>query len=84
MVDEAKAKGNAAFYSAYASLHKYIEALADAKKTVELKPDQSKGDGRLGTAHVGLSQYDDAIAAYKKRLKIDPNNEPLKSGLADV
>lgn len=80
--------GNHVLYSnrsaSYASLHKYSEALADAKKTVELKPDWSKGYSRLGAAHLGLGQHDDAIAAYKKGLEIDPNNEPLKSGLADA
>ncbi|XP_028804376.1 hsp70-Hsp90 organizing protein 3 [Neltuma alba] len=70
--------------AAYASLHKYSEALADAKKTVELKPDWSKGYSRLGAAHLGLGQHDEAIAAYNKGLDIDPNNEPLKSGLADA
>ncbi|KAJ7952463.1 Hsp70-Hsp90 organizing protein [Quillaja saponaria] len=70
--------------AAYASLHKYSEALTDAKKTVELKPDWSKGYSRLGAAHLGLAHYDDAISAYKKGLEIDPNNEALKSGLADA
>ncbi|XP_027359984.1 hsp70-Hsp90 organizing protein 1-like [Abrus precatorius] len=70
--------------AAYASLQKYTDALADAKKTVELKPDWSKGYSRLGAAHLGLAQYDDAVSAYKKGLEIDPNNEPLKSGLADA
>ncbi|RZB78060.1 Hsp70-Hsp90 organizing protein 1 isoform B [Glycine soja] len=70
--------------AAYASLQNYTDALADAKKTVELKPDWSKGYSRLGAAHLGLSQYGDAVSAYEKGLKIDPNNEPLKSGLADA
>lgn len=70
--------------AAHASLHNYADALADAKKTVELKSDWSKGYSRLGAAHVGLHQYHDAIAAYKKGIEIDPNNEALKSGLADA
>lgn len=70
--------------AAYASLHKYAEALVDAKKTVELKRDWSKGYSRLGAAHLGLNQHQDAIAAYRKGLEIDPNNEALKSGLADA
>ena len=66
-------------------LHKYSEALADAKKTDELKPDWSKGYDRLGAAHVEFSQYDDTIATYKKKgLNTDPNNEPFKSDLADA
>ncbi|KAL5566799.1 hypothetical protein UlMin_029963 [Ulmus minor] len=34
-------------YAAYASLHKYSEALTDAKKTIEMKLDWSKGYSRL-------------------------------------
>jgi stress-induced-phosphoprotein 1 len=70
--------------AAYASLHKYADALTDAKKTVELKPDWAKGYSRLGAAHVGLGDYAEAISAYKKGLEIDPNNDALKSGLADA
>ncbi|MCI15978.1 heat shock protein STI-like, partial [Trifolium medium] len=70
--------------AAYASLQNYIDALADAKKTVKLKPHWSKGYSRLGAAYYGLSQYDNAVWAYKQGLEIDPNNEPLKSGLADA
>lgn len=69
--------------ASYASLHKYSEALTDAEKTVELKPDWVKGYSRLGAAHHGLGHYDDAVSAYKKGLEIDPNNVGLKSGLAD-
>ncbi|KAL2490055.1 Hsp70-Hsp90 organizing protein 1 [Forsythia ovata] len=70
--------------AAYASLNKFSDALSDAQKTVELKPDWSKGYSRLGAAHMGLHSYNDAVSAYKKGLEIDPNNEPLKSGLADA
>ncbi|XP_002509580.2 hsp70-Hsp90 organizing protein 3 [Ricinus communis] len=70
--------------AALASLHNYADALTDAKKTVELKPDWSKGYSRLGAAYLGLNQIQDAISAYKKGLDIDPSNEALKSGLADA
>ncbi|XP_050227137.1 hsp70-Hsp90 organizing protein 1-like [Mercurialis annua] len=70
--------------AAQASLHNYADALADAKRTVELKADWSKGYSRLGAAHLGLNQVQDAISAYKKGLEVDPNNEALKSGLADA
>lgn len=70
--------------AAYGSLHKYVDALTDAKKTVELKPDWAKGYSRLGAAHVGLGDSQEAVSAYKKGLEIDPNNEALKSGLADA
>ncbi|CAN6855957.1 hsp70-Hsp90 organizing protein 2 isoform X2 [Brassica napus] len=70
--------------AAHASLHQYQEALSDAKKTVELKPDWAKGYSRLGAAHVGLNQFGEAADAYSKGLEIDPSNEALKSGLADA
>ncbi|KAK4769618.1 hypothetical protein SAY86_027768 [Trapa natans] len=70
--------------AAYASLSRYSEALDDAKKTVELKPDWSKGYSRLGAAHLGLGHADEAVSAYKKGLEVDPNSEALKSGLADA
>ncbi|KAM5572804.1 hypothetical protein ABKV19_012721 [Rosa sericea] len=69
--------------ASYANLHKYSDALADAKKTVELKPDWVKGYSRLGSAHHGLGHFDDAVSAYKKGLEIDPNNAALKEGLAE-
>ncbi|MCO5586213.1 hypothetical protein L7F22_040152 [Adiantum nelumboides] len=112
VADEAKAKGNAAFWNGkfeeaikhfsnaialnptnhilfsnhsapYASLHKYQEALKDAK-FVALKPDWVKGYSRLGAANVGLGKHEDAIGAYKKGLEYDPANNGLQSGLADV
>jgi stress-induced-phosphoprotein 1 len=82
------APGNHVLYSnrsaAYASFHRYAEALDDAKKTVELKPDWAKGYSRLGAAHIGLGNAEDAVLAYQKGLELDPSNEGLKSGLADA
>ncbi|KAJ3680301.1 hypothetical protein LUZ60_016579 [Juncus effusus] len=70
--------------ASYASLNKYSEALADAEKTVELKPDWAKGYSRLGAAHVGLGNAEAAVNAYEQGLTFDPANEGLKSGLADA
>lgn len=69
--------------AAYARLHKYSEALADAEKAVKIKPDWSKGYCRLGAAHLGLGQLDEAVTAYKKGLEFDPNNEGLQAGLVN-
>ena len=60
--------------AAYASLRNYADALSDAIKTVELKPDWAKGYSRLGAAHWGLKQFQEAAAAYTKGLEIDPSN----------
>jgi stress-induced-phosphoprotein 1 len=70
--------------AAYASLHKYEDALKDAKKTVELKSNWAKGYSRLGAAYVGLGQLNEAIDSYKQGLQHEPANEALKSGLADA
>uniref|UniRef100_A0ACD5ZGZ8 Uncharacterized protein n=1 Tax=Avena sativa TaxID=4498 RepID=A0ACD5ZGZ8_AVESA len=81
----ALAPGNHVLYSnrsaALASIHRYSDALADAKKTVELKPDWAKGYSRLGAAHLGLGDAASSIAAYEKGLALDPSNQGLKDGL---
>ena len=50
--------------AALASLHRYQEALEDAKRVTELKPEWAKGWSRLGAARYGLREWDDAVAAY--------------------
>ncbi|RID48621.1 hypothetical protein BRARA_I05125 [Brassica rapa] len=70
--------------AAYASLRNYADALSDAIKTVDLKPDWAKGYSRLGAAHWGLKQFQEAAAAYTKGLEIDPSNEALRTGLVDA
>uniref|UniRef100_A0ACD5YM31 Uncharacterized protein n=1 Tax=Avena sativa TaxID=4498 RepID=A0ACD5YM31_AVESA len=84
----ALAPGNHVLYSnrsaALASIHRYSDALADAEKTVELKPDWAKGYSRLGAAHLGLGDAASSIAAYEKGLALDPSNQGLKDGLADA
>ncbi|KAG8071615.1 hypothetical protein GUJ93_ZPchr0006g42953 [Zizania palustris] len=84
----ALAPGNHVLYSnrsaALASVHRYSEALADAEKTVELKPDWAKGYSRLGAAHLGLGDASSAVAAYERGLALDPSNEGLKAGLVDA
>merc|ERR1719494_188496 len=69
--------------AAYAKDAKYDQALADARRTVELKSDWAKGYSRLGAALSLLKSYDEAEDAYMQGLKIDPNNEQLKAGLQE-
>jgi stress-induced-phosphoprotein 1 len=66
------------------SLSRYDEALADANKCIELKPDFAKAYSRKGAALHGAGKLQEATAAYEDGLKIDPNNAALKSGLDDV
>lgn len=65
----------------YASLEQYEDALDDAKKCLELKPDFARGYGRKGLAEFYLKRYEDSKKTYEEGLKLDPNNEQLKEGL---
>lgn len=69
--------------AAYAKLEKYEDALTDANKTVELKPDWGKGYSRKGAALAYLGRYPEAVAAYETGLRHDPSNAQLREGLTD-
>lgn len=68
--------------AAYASKKDWENALKDAEKTTQLKPDWGKGWGRKGAALHGKGDLIGALDAYEEGLKHDPNNAQLKSGLA--
>ncbi|RFU77632.1 heat shock sti1 [Trichoderma arundinaceum] len=70
--------------AAYASKKDWENALKDAEKTTEIKPDWAKGWGRKGAALHGKGDLLGANDAYEAGLKHDPNNAQLKSGLASV
>ena len=70
--------------AAYASKKEWDNALNDAEKTTELKPDWPKGWGRKGTALYGKGDLLGAHDAYEAGLKIDPNNAGMKNDLASV
>ncbi|ORY57764.1 uncharacterized protein BCR38DRAFT_448605 [Pseudomassariella vexata] len=79
---------NHVFYSnrsaAYASKRDWDNALKDAEKTTEIKPDWPRGWGRKGAALHGKGDLLGANDAYEEGLKHDPNNAGLKSSLASV
>lgn len=70
--------------AAYASKKEWDNALKDAEKTTELKPDWAKGWGRKGAALHGKGDLVGANDAYEEGLKHDAANAQLKSGLASV
>ncbi|RDA86846.1 hypothetical protein CP532_1436 [Ophiocordyceps camponoti-leonardi (nom. inval.)] len=70
--------------AAYASKKQWDEALKDAEKTTEIKPDWAKGWGRKGAALHGKGDLVGANDAYEEGLKLDAANAQLKSGLASV
>ncbi|KAK6076415.1 tetratricopeptide [Seiridium cupressi] len=70
--------------AAYASKKDWANALKDAEKTTEVKPDWPRGWGRKGAALHGQGDLLGAYDAYEEGLKHDPNNAGLKSSLASV
>ncbi|KAL8381837.1 hypothetical protein RB595_005879 [Gaeumannomyces hyphopodioides] len=70
--------------AAYASKKEWENALKDAEKTTQLKPDWPKGWGRKGSALYGKNDLAAAAEAYEEGLKLDPNNAGMKNDLASV
>lgn len=70
--------------AAHASKKDWTEALKDAEKTTEIKPDWPKGWSRKGAALHGSGDLLGAFDAYTEGLKLDPNNAQMKQSLASV
>lgn len=66
--------------AAYLKLGAYNDALKDAEKCIELKPDFVKGYARKGNAYFWTKQYNRALQAFEDGLKIDPANADCKDG----
>lgn len=76
---------NAVYYSnrsaAYLSSGKIDEALSDAKKAVNLRPDWGKAYSRKGAALFWKKRYSEAIDTYRLGLEKEPTNAQLLEGL---
>ena len=59
---------------AYRRLEKYVEALADFDKAVEIKPDLAPGFFEAGLAYQAQEKYKQAIKSYDSAIKISPDN----------
>ena len=70
--------------AAYASKRDYDNALQDANKTTELKPDWPKGWSRKGAALHGKRDLFGALDAYKKSSELDPNNAAVKKDIENI
>ncbi|AAZ11407.1 stress-induced protein sti1, putative [Trypanosoma equiperdum] len=66
--------------AAYLKLGAYNEALADAEKCIEIKPDFVKAHARRGHAFFWTKQYNKAMQAYDEGLKYDKENAECKDG----
>ncbi|KAH9325924.1 hypothetical protein KI387_006102, partial [Taxus chinensis] len=77
---------NAVYYCNRASAHtqvgKYIEAIEDCNKSIQLDPHYSKAYSRLGLVYYAQGKYYDAIQkGFKKASELDPNNTSVKESI---
>jgi len=67
---------------AFVELDRFTEALEDAEKCVELRPDWPKGYFRKGRALYGLGKYEDAAVAFLQCLALDQKISSAKDYLS--
>ncbi|XP_071657602.1 stress-induced-phosphoprotein 1 isoform X1 [Patagioenas fasciata] len=70
--------------AAHARAGDYGKALADAERTLELRPDWAKGYSRKAAALEFLQRFEEAKAAYEEGLRHEPGNQQLQDGLRGV
>jgi type III protein arginine methyltransferase len=63
---------------AYFKLDRLDEALMDARRIVELRPEDALGYRLQAEAHEGLRERQEAIAAYRQALRFDEDNIAIK------
>ncbi|XP_041484358.1 LON peptidase N-terminal domain and RING finger protein 3-like [Lytechinus variegatus] len=62
----------------------YSEALQDATKVCQMRPDWAKGFYRKGTALVGLGRQEEGLEAFSRCLTLDPSFHSAKVSLTKV
>lgn len=65
----------------YTAMEKYVEALEDANKAIELDPNSSQGYLRKGISLFQLEEYEAARTAFSKGHDIEPSNKKLRTWL---
>lgn len=67
---------------AYVSLDRFSEAMKDAEKVVELRPDWPKGYFRKGCAQFGMNLFEDAVVSLLQCLALDSEVQSAKDYLS--
>jgi tetratricopeptide (TPR) repeat protein len=70
--------------AAYSRIGRFSEALEDAKRCHELKPDWPKAYHRMGVAYQGLGRHEEALIAFSEGLAADSKQLPALGGIIDV
>ena len=55
-------------------VNRYVEAIADYSKAIELDSNNLYFYENRGIAYLGLSEYENALSDFNKLLELDPNN----------
>ena len=55
-------------------VNRYVEAIADYSKAIELDSNNLYFYENRGIAYLGLSEYENALSDFNKFLELDPNN----------
>eukprot|EP01061_Rhynchopus_euleeides_P000468 TRINITY_DN1032_c0_g5_i1.p1 TRINITY_DN1032_c0_g5~~TRINITY_DN1032_c0_g5_i1.p1 ORF type:complete len:183 (+),score=31.11 TRINITY_DN1032_c0_g5_i1:185-733(+) len=68
----------------YSGLGQFKEALDDAQKTIELKPDWGKGYSRAGLAFRGLRYFHFAAESYQRAITLGEDTTANRSSLEEA
>lgn len=69
---------------AYTSQGQFNEALQDAMRVCQMRPDWAKGFYRRGNALVGLNRQEEAMESFLRCLTLDPSFHSAKGALTKV
>ena len=61
--------------AALLSMRNFTEAVWDAERSINLKPEYAKAHARLGLAKFLLGHYESAVKVYTKAVQLEPNNK---------
>eukprot|EP00747_Dinoflagellata_sp_TGD_P196778 gnl/TRDRNA2_/TRDRNA2_67323_c0_seq1.p1 gnl/TRDRNA2_/TRDRNA2_67323_c0~~gnl/TRDRNA2_/TRDRNA2_67323_c0_seq1.p1 ORF type:complete len:243 (+),score=49.59 gnl/TRDRNA2_/TRDRNA2_67323_c0_seq1:106-834(+) len=68
----------------YAALDWHNEALRDAVRAVELRPEWPEAFARRGASQLALKSFKEAAESYKAGLRLAPDDDALQKGLERV
>jgi tetratricopeptide (TPR) repeat protein len=80
----AKIYNQRAWICAYHLKRDFDQAIKDATKAIELKPEKAAYYDTRGWAYLGSGDYNSATDDFSKALQLDPNLESPKEGLQKI
>jgi tetratricopeptide (TPR) repeat protein len=84
MADVTDARACIAICAAFTHLHRYEDAIAAAKRTIELAPQVCDPHVNLGWLYRMVGRLDDAEAACERAVSLDPQDAPARLNLGII